>query len=814
MLDPDISTAEALRLLHQPETDPWALDRRRFLQLVGMGLGAGLVAGPGSSLLDLTLPGLDPSAWAAGPIGPSDGVLVVIGMFGGNDGLNTVVPIGDGNYYDQHGSLAIAAQDTLALDAHSGLHPALTELKRYWDAGELAIVEGIGYPNPDLSHFNSMARWMSGTANGVPTSGWVGRWLDGYLGGSKDLFAAAEIGSAVPLHLVGQQARGSVVPAGRPGFGVAGSEHDARRFATIRAMNSAPPSTWVGRVGQAMEDQLDMAATLAPVIPAALPDTEIVARLEVIAHLINGNLGFRVLTTGFGDFDSHAGQTQQHPLRMQELNAAIARFYEVLQSAWAGRVTLMTFSEFGRTSWGNDGNGSDHGTAAPHFVLGPNVRGGFYGQRPSLAGLRRWDRMAHHVDFRDYYGSVIDGWLGGGASTIFGGRAIDDLGLFRSGPTSGGGFPTPTFGDFVAVTPARIRDSRNAIGGPAAPIGARQVGTVQITGRGGVPASGVTAVAVNVTAANATEPTFFTVYPAGGALPPTSTLNPVPGRAVPNMTIVGLGAGGAISVYNEAGAADCLVDVLGYFRSAPGAKLSPLDPARLLDTRHGIGAAKRRVSGGQHLDVTVTGRGGVPAVGVDAVVLNVTAVDPTAAGYVTVWPQGTARPVVSALNYEPGMVVPNLVVCKVGTGGAVSLFVSDGDVDLLADVVGCFAADGSRHVGLWPARLLDTRNGIGAPSARVGAGGEVDLQVSGRGGVPTDARAAILNVTVVGPSQATYITTYPHGASRPLASSHNAAPGQTVANLAIAKLGAGGRVRLFNAAGEVDLIADVTGYFN
>ncbi|MGI9644467.1 MAG: twin-arginine translocation signal domain-containing protein, partial [Ilumatobacteraceae bacterium] len=112
MLDPDISTDAALRLLHQPETDPLALDRRRFLQLVGMGLGAGLVAGPGSSLLDMALPGLDPSAWAAGPIGPDDGVLVVIGMFGGNDGLNTVVPFNDGNYYEMHGSLAIPGAST------------------------------------------------------------------------------------------------------------------------------------------------------------------------------------------------------------------------------------------------------------------------------------------------------------------------------------------------------------------------------------------------------------------------------------------------------------------------------------------------------------------------------------------------------------------------------------------------------------------------------------------------------------------------------------------------------------------------------
>ncbi len=544
MLDPDISTSDALRHLHRAETDPWAVDRRRFLKLVGMGLGAGLVSGPGSSLLDAVIPGHDPSAWAAGPLGPNDGVLVVLGLFGGNDGLNTVVPFNDGHYYDQHGALAIPGGSTLPLDANSGLHPALTELKRFWDTGNLAIVEGVGYPNPDLSHFNSMAKWMSGMPSGIPTTGWLGRWLDGYLAGSKDLYAACEVGYAVPLHLVGNTALGSVVPAGRPGFGVVRDwrvEEDQRLFSTIRALNSSPITTWKGKVGQAFTDQLDMAATLAPLMPEELPDTDIVAELEVMARLINANLGFRVLTAGFGDFDSHAGQPEQHPVRMQELNAAVQRFFEILHPSWAGRVTVMTFSEFGRTSYDNDGSGTDHGTAAPQLVMGSNVKGGFYGQRPSLAGLRRWDRMAHHVDFRDYYGSVIDGWLGGGAADVFPGHPVQNLGLFKSPPSPSSTGLGLTLGDFVAVNPSRVKDTRNGIGGPVGKVGPKQTIDVQITGVGGVPVTGVTAVAVNVTSVNATGETFLSVFPSGGALPATSTVNPVVGRAVPNMTIVGVG---------------------------------------------------------------------------------------------------------------------------------------------------------------------------------------------------------------------------------------------------------------------------------
>ena len=118
---------------------------------------------------------------------------------------------------------------------------------------------------------------------------------------------------------------------------------------------------------------------------------------------------------------------------MLELDEGIRRFYEVLAPEWGSRVTIMTFSEFGRTSWANAGGGTDHGTAAPHFVIGQNVKGGRYGQRPTLANVARWQRLAHHVDLRSYYASILDGWMGGGSSTILGGT-FENLGLFRAGP--------------------------------------------------------------------------------------------------------------------------------------------------------------------------------------------------------------------------------------------------------------------------------------------------------------------------------------------------------------------------------------------
>ena len=437
MLDNDISTADALAHLSVPDTDSQrhAFDRRRFLQLIGMGVGAGAVGSVlGSPLIDRFMPGYDASAWAAGPIGANDGILVVIGMYGGNDGFNMVAPITDPNYATQHGALALTAANTLPIDAQTGLHSNLTEVKRLWDLGQVAIVEGIHYPNPDLSHFTSMATWMSGRPGAIPSSGWLGRWLDGHLAGNRDLFAGAAIGTSVPLTVAGVTSRATGVPAAQPTFGADLTDAETRRSNAVRAMQTSAQGQWHTEVSGAFVDALDVGKTLAPAVPATLGTTGPLSKqLEVAAHLLNANLGFRVITVGWGDFDSHANEATMHGSRMLELNDGIRRFYEVLGATWSNRVTLMTFSEFGRTSWANYGGGTDHGTAAPQFVIGPNVKGGRYGQRPSLAGLARWQRPAHHVDLRSYYASMLDGWMGGGSTELLGGT-YENLGLFRAGP--------------------------------------------------------------------------------------------------------------------------------------------------------------------------------------------------------------------------------------------------------------------------------------------------------------------------------------------------------------------------------------------
>ncbi len=374
-----------------------------------------------------------------------------------------------------------------------------------------------------------------------------------------------------------------------------------------------------------------------------------------------------------------------------------------------------------------------------------------------------------------------------------------------------GGVVSYGAGGLEPLVPARVLDTREGNGAPKARVGAGGVVELQVAGRGGVPAVGAGAVVLNVTAVAATASSFVTVWPKGAARPLASNLNVGPGDTVPNLVVVKLGAGGKVSLFNVFGEMDLIADVAGWFPEGEG--LEPLVPARVLDTREGNGAPKARVGAGGVVELQVAGRGGVPAVGAGAVVLNVTAVAATASSFVTVWPKGAARPLASNLNVGPGDTVPNLVVVKLGAGGKVSLFNAFGEMDLIADVAGWFP-EGEGLEPLVPARVLDTREGNGAPKARVGAGGVVELQVAGRGGVPAvGAGAVVLNVTAVAATASSFVTVWPKGAARPLASNLNVGPGDTVPNLVVVKLGAGGKVSLFNAFGEMDLIADVAGWF-
>jgi len=340
-----------------------------------------------------------------------------------------------------------------------------------------------------------------------------------------------------------------------------------------------------------------------------------------------------------------------------------------------------------------------------------------------------------------------------------------------------------------------------------------------VAGRGGVPATGAGSVALNVTAINSASSGFLTVWPTGQPRPNASNLNFVPGQVVPNMVVVPLGNDGKIALWTSA-TADVLVDVLGWF-PADGS-FNGLTSARLMDSRAaGVTvdlafAGPPRLVAGSEFKLTVAGRGGVPAGG-GSVALNVTAINPSAVGYMTVWPAGEPQPNASNLNFAPGQVVPNMVLVPLGANGQVSLW-SSANVDVLVDVLGWFPADGS-FVGISPARLMDSRAGGGTVDGSVAgppklvAGSAFHLPVSGRGGMPaTGVGSVALNITAINPSATGYLTVWPAGEAQPNASNLNFIPGQVVPNMVLVPLGANGQVSLWSSA-NVDVLVDVLGWF-
>ena len=380
----------------------------------------------------------------------------------------------------------------------------------------------------------------------------------------------------------------------------------------------------------------------------------------------------------------------------------------------------------------------------------------------------------------------------------------------------------------VPVVPARVLETRSGpafqtIDGKAQGIGRRTAGTVtalNVTGRGGVPAN-ADAVILNVTAVSPTAAGYLTVYPCGTARPLASNVNYTAGQVIPNSVLAKIGTAGKVCIFTLA-ATDIVIDVNGYVPD--GASPSTVVPARVLETRSGPafqtidGKAQGigRRTAGTVTALNVTGRGGVPA-NADAVILNVTAVSPTAAGYLTVYPCGTARPLASNVNYTAGQVIPNSVLAKIGTAGKVCIFTLAA-TDIVIDVNG-YVPDGASPSTVVPARVLETRSGpafqtIDGKAQGIGrrtAGTVTALNVTGRGGVPANADAVILNVTAVSPTAAGYLTVYPCGTARPLASNVNYTAGQVIPNSVLAKIGTAGKVCIFTLA-ATDIVIDVNGY--
>jgi uncharacterized protein (DUF1501 family) len=377
-------------------------------------------------------------AFAAPPVGDTQGILVTVFLGGGNDGMNTVAPVGMSRYAQLRPNLRIT--NGLSIGNGLALHPSLPKLKSRFDSGKVAIVQGVGYKPPDLSHFESQDIWMHGWGGSSPKmTGWAGRFLDGLPNtGTESLYGVSLHGN-VNLHLVGDHAHPSSLPLRiNDAFGIDRSDRsDARMFDAVKSFGVG--SSGLGDLGDdydtsAME-LMKLTQRIRPAYGFADQPTYIEQQLVLAAHLINANLGIRVIDTVLDGFDTHSDQADWHATLMSRLDNAIDKFFKTLSTRWKGQVCLMTWSEFGRRPEENGDAGTDHGAAAAMYVIGDKVRGGVHGAHPSLTELDGNSDLIQSTDFRRIYAPNIDTWLKGDDNEILG-KTYSPISLFTSGPSA------------------------------------------------------------------------------------------------------------------------------------------------------------------------------------------------------------------------------------------------------------------------------------------------------------------------------------------------------------------------------------------
>jgi uncharacterized protein (DUF1501 family) len=374
------------------------------------------------------------TAQAAAP--GKDNILVVLEMTGGNDGLNTVIPYADDLYHKARPTLRQTKDVVFRLDDQVGLHSGMEGLRPMWEEGELAVVQGVGYPNPERSHFEAMDIWQSADAKGMSKTGWLGRAAvesDNPAGGVPVLY----IGSTrLPLALAGAPGGGAVTINSKHSFrlelggGTVGQQSARRRL--LEELAAPSPAGKLGDDDLVSFVQRRQVQTLTAVEklrelldgPHAVPrqGNGLGQRLQLIAGLIDKGFGTRIFYVSLDGFDTHANQGPAHNTLLADLANSVAAFFQTLKTTGhAGRVRLLTFSEFGRRVQENGSRGTDHGAASCLFVAGPSVKGGVVGKHPSLADLDA-DDLKFHTDFRSVYATQLDGWLGCDSKAVLGAK--------------------------------------------------------------------------------------------------------------------------------------------------------------------------------------------------------------------------------------------------------------------------------------------------------------------------------------------------------------------------------------------------------
>jgi uncharacterized protein (DUF1501 family) len=362
----------------------------------------------------------------------TDRTLIVVQMAGGNDGLNTVIPFTDPVYKQMRPTIGIPDNKVLPLDTRLGLHPNLQPLKNFWDAGHLAIIEGVGYPNQSLSHFQAMDIWQTLDLNGNGSEGWLGKLVSGLVDQQGHPFKALDVGTATAQALQSISASVPTLTTTRS-YALAADPIDpdrgsSRIQALMNLYNSYPKTSPYAALLDAtalsaQEGSRGLHEADAVYKPAATyPTGPFAAGLQILAEAIVQDLGLRVGYVTLGGFDTHAAQQKTHDTLMSTLASGLAAFYNDLGAhGKADNVIVMTWSEFGRRVEENGSLGTDHGTAAPMFMLGNNITKGVFGEPPSLTSLDANGNLKYTIDFRSVYATVLDRWMGASSHDVLGG---------------------------------------------------------------------------------------------------------------------------------------------------------------------------------------------------------------------------------------------------------------------------------------------------------------------------------------------------------------------------------------------------------
>ncbi len=355
-------------------------------------------------------------------------ILLVVQLSGGNDGVNTVIPFGHDGYYRARPTLAVSKEKVVRLNAEIGLHPSLAPLKELYDSGKLAVVQGVGYPNPDRSHFRSMEIWQSGVVEGFESTGWIGRMFDHTCNNAH----LKEPCSPTLAVSIGETLNPAIKANNSVGVALRDPEQ-FYRMTQVYANSDIPSEETSSKIGVSPLDFLRRTAMNAELSADRIrrsirnmqskteyPADPFAQGLKLIAAMIAGNMDTRVYYISLTGFDTHANQAGIHERLLKILAGGLAAFQKDLEAfGLAERVLGFTFSEFGRRVAENGSRGTDHGQAAPMFVFGHSVQAGIIGAHPSLEKLNDGD-LAFHTDFRQVYATALEKWLGVDAAVILG----------------------------------------------------------------------------------------------------------------------------------------------------------------------------------------------------------------------------------------------------------------------------------------------------------------------------------------------------------------------------------------------------------